>query len=177
MHFAPKSVLDCFFHCMGEDFLLHIAYTNGQAFIDAFNAASPQQLRVVVVHHPAAVIHAEDRADVLLGHQAALQCWSAAGLDLILGGHIHLPYILELQGLARPAWVVQAGTAVSSRTRLGAPNSVNILRWGHAHTTCGGRGHPGYDAENDCVIERWDFAPEAHTFVCKEVTWVRPERT
>lgn len=30
-------------HSASEDFLLHIAYTNGQAFIDAFNAASPQQ--------------------------------------------------------------------------------------------------------------------------------------
>lgn len=30
-------------HSSGEDFLLHIAYTNGQPFIDAFNAASPQQ--------------------------------------------------------------------------------------------------------------------------------------
>lgn len=30
-------------HSSSEDFLLHIAYTNGQAFVDAFNAASPQQ--------------------------------------------------------------------------------------------------------------------------------------
>jgi hypothetical protein len=30
-------------HSVSEDFLLHIAYTNGQEFIDAFNAASPQQ--------------------------------------------------------------------------------------------------------------------------------------
>lgn len=30
-------------HSASEDFLLHVAYTNGQAFIDAFNAASPQQ--------------------------------------------------------------------------------------------------------------------------------------
>lgn len=30
-------------HSSGEDFLLHVAYANGQPFIDAFNAASPQQ--------------------------------------------------------------------------------------------------------------------------------------
>lgn len=30
-------------HSSGEDFLLHVACTNGQPFIDAFNAASPQQ--------------------------------------------------------------------------------------------------------------------------------------
>jgi hypothetical protein len=68
----------------------------------------------------------------LRGHPAALRAWSAAGADLVLGGHIHLPYTLAQQGLARRLWVVQAGTAVSSRTRPGVPNSVHILRWGEA---------------------------------------------
>ncbi|MBL8463403.1 MAG: metallophosphoesterase, partial [Thauera sp.] len=95
-------------------------------------AASPQQLRVVVVHQPAAVTRASDRANLLRGHQAALHAWSVAGADLVLGGHIHLPYTLAPQGLARRLWVIQAGTAVSSRTRAEVPNSVNILRWGEA---------------------------------------------
>lgn len=63
--------------------------------------ASPQQLRVVVVHQPAAVIRSRDRANLLRGHQAALQAWSVAGADLVLGGHIHLPYTLAPPGLAR----------------------------------------------------------------------------
>ncbi|MBP8804838.1 MAG: metallophosphoesterase, partial [Pseudoxanthomonas sp.] len=77
-------------------------------------AASPRQLRVVVVHQPAAVTRAGDRANLLRGHDAALQAWSVAGADLVLGGHIHLPYTLAPQGLARRLWVLQAGTAVSS---------------------------------------------------------------
>lgn len=55
--------------------------------------------------------------------------WAAAGADLVLGGHIHLPFTLPLHGLAQRLWAVQAGTAVSARTRSGVPNSVSSLRW------------------------------------------------
>ncbi len=125
-------------------------------------AAGPQQLRVVVVHQPAAVTHEQDRNNLLRGHSAAMQVWSAAGADIVLGGHIHLPYTVALQGLARPLWVVQAGTAVSFRTRPGVPNSVNVLRWGE-ETNC-------------CLVEQWDFAPLDRVFVRKAVTAVQPNR-
>lgn len=138
--------------------------------------ARPRQLRVVVVHQPAAVCRPEDRRHLLRGHHAALRAWAAAGADLVLGGHIHLPYTLAPPGLARRLWVVQAGTAVSARTRPGFPNSVNIVRW---HGGPGGRGAdpPGEDAgRGDCVIERWDYAADAHAFVRAVFTRLTPER-
>ena len=88
----------------------------------------------------------------------------AAGADLVMGGHIHLPYVLALPGLARPLWAVQAGTAVSSRVREGVPNSVNLLRWGR-HAT------PGH-----CRIEQWDFSADKGAFVRAKVSEVRPAR-
>jgi len=100
----------------------------------------------------------------LRGHAAALHRWSAAGADLVMGGHIHLPYVMALHGLARPMWAVQAGTAVSSRVRKGVPNSVNLLRWG-ADSSSG-----------CCLIEQWDFSTADHAFVRTEVTEVRPAR-
>lgn len=139
-------------------------------------AASPKQLRVVVVHQPTAVTKAEDLPNLLRGHQAALQAWSAAGADLVLGGHIHLPYTLALHGLARRLWVVQAGTAVSSRIRREAPNSVNIVRWGEGS---GARGDPAQaesEAGGYCLIEQWDFARHDQGFVRTAVTPVQPER-
>ena len=139
-------------------------------------AASPQQLRVVVVHQPAAVPQAEERYNLLRGHHAALQVWSAAGADLVLGGHIHLPYALALDGLARRLWVLQAGTAVSSRTRPEAPNSVNILRWGAASSAAGDQAQTGSEAGKYCVIEQWDFARHDQVFVRTAVTPVLPER-
>jgi len=127
--------------------------------------AGAAQLRVVVVHQPAAVTRADDMPNRLRGHAAALQRWAAAGADLVMGGHIHLPYVLALPGLARPMWAVQAGTAVSSRVRKGVPNSVNLLRWG------------ADSPRGSCVIEQWDFSVADRAFVCAERTEVWPART
>jgi hypothetical protein len=126
--------------------------------------AGAAQLRVVVVHQPVAVTRAEEVPNLLRGHAAALQRWAAAGADLVMGGHIHLPYVMALDGLARPLWAVQAGTAVSSRVRQGVPNSVNLLRWGADSS-------PGC-----CVIEQWDFSAAEQAFVLAGLTEVRPAR-
>ena len=138
--------------------------------------ASSEQLRLVVVHQPAAVNQAEEQSNLLRGHHAALQVWSAAGADLVMGGHIHLPYALALDGLVRRLWVLQAGTAVSSRTRPEVPNSVNILRWGAASSTAGDQTQTGSEAGKYCVIEQWDFARHDQVFVRTSVTSVLPER-
>ncbi|MDQ2780232.1 MAG: metallophosphoesterase [Pseudomonadota bacterium] len=102
------------------------------------------QLRIVVVHQPVAVTRRGEVHNLLRGHAVALRRWAAAGCDFVMGGHIHLPYVLPLPDLPRPMWAVQAGTALSSRTREGQPNSVNVLRWG--------RDAP----DGRCQIERWD---------------------
>ena len=91
--------------------------------------ATAQQLRIVVAHQPMAVQRPEDAVHLVRGHAQALQRWASAGADIVLGGHIHLPYVQALNNLAQPMWVVQAGTAVSSRVRRGVPNSVNVLSW------------------------------------------------
>lgn len=43
------------------------------------SAASPAQLRVVVVHQPLAVTEARDRTNLLRGHGDAVRAWAAAG--------------------------------------------------------------------------------------------------
>jgi 3',5'-cyclic AMP phosphodiesterase CpdA len=139
-------------------------------------AASPRQLRVVVVHQPAAVTRALDQPNLLRGSGAAAQVWSAAGADLVMGGHIHLPYTLASQGLARRLWVVQAGAAVSSRTRPEAPNSVNLVRWGKAFGGGGDQVQSEAEAGTCCLIERWDFSPPDRAFVRTAVTPVQPDR-
>lgn len=112
-------------------------------------AAQPQQLRVVVTHQPVHVTELRDRHNLLHGHEAAVSAWSAAGADLILGGHIHLPYTRNLREhypeLRRATWAVQAGTAVSERVRFEAPNSVNIIEYDSAA------------AARRCLLKRWDY--------------------
>jgi 3',5'-cyclic AMP phosphodiesterase CpdA len=114
-----------------------------------------QQIRVVVVHQPVAVQHAADESNLLRGSAHALRQWAEAGADLVLGGHIHLPFAVPLherQPLARPLWAVQAGTAVSSRVRPGAPNSVNLL---HAQYS---------EGQRRCLLQRWDYAAASGEF-------------
>jgi len=111
--------------------------------------AGPVQLRVVVVHQPVHVTRPEDEHDRLRGWEPAVRAWAAAGADIVMGGHIHLPYVSELSGhvtrLARRMWCVQAGTALSSRVRWEAPNSVNLLCHDPASQTM------------RCELQRWDF--------------------
>ena len=121
-------------------------------------SATDQQLRVVVVHQPVAVTRDEDIPNLLRGREAALERWAAAGADIVMGGHIHLPYVRALPDLARPMWAVQAGTAVSSRIRQGVPNSVNLLRCGADSTS------------ENCVVEQWDYSDAEHAFIRARVT-------
>jgi 3',5'-cyclic AMP phosphodiesterase CpdA len=111
--------------------------------------ARPAQRRVVMVHQPLVVTRPEDEKNRLHGHAAALKALSAAGVDLIVGGHIHLPFVLPL---ANGGWAVQAGTAVSSRVRSGAANSVNLI-------------HIDAAATERAVVERWDHDPAQDGFV------------
>jgi 3',5'-cyclic AMP phosphodiesterase CpdA len=114
-----------------------------------------RQLRVVALHHPLAVRHADDLPQQLDGAARIARRWAAAGADIVLGGHIHDPFVApmheRLDGLPRRMWVVQAGTAVSVRVRHGIPPSVNAF---------------GFDPDRGrAEVRRWDFDAAAGRFV------------
>jgi len=115
------------------------------------------QLKIIVTHQPVHVIRPIDEQNLLHGRSPALEAWARAGADLILGGHIHLPYVRPLRDhhqLSREMWAVQAGTAVSRRVRAKAPNSVNLIR--HQPATV------------HCTVERWDYATDRRKFALAE---------
>lgn len=120
--------------------------------------AHPASLRVVLLHHPVRAVVESDQSNLLIGRETAVPAWVDAGADLILGGHIHLPYVLPVHGAAGPAprqaWTVQAGTAVSRRIRGGVPNSVNVIEHSSDHD-------PGA-----CSVQRWDYTHGAGEFRC-----------
>lgn len=123
-----------------------------QRVVQRLRGARPQQLRVVVTHQPACVMRAEDEQNRLHGGEEAVQAWARAGADLVLGGHIHLPYVSDLCERAqastpRALYCIQAGTALSRRVRHGTPNSVNLLRWTP----------PANGDARVCHVERWDY--------------------
>jgi hypothetical protein len=111
----------------------------------------------------------EDETNVLQGHAGAVRRWAEAGADLVLGGHIHLPYVIPLNErhpyLSRRMWAVQAGTAVSSRLRHGANNSVNLIRYAD-----------GQRPALNCSIERWDFEPQTRHFMPVNITALELDR-
>jgi 3',5'-cyclic AMP phosphodiesterase CpdA len=131
---------------------------------DRLRQAHPTQLRLVVTHQPVHVTRAEDERNLLHGHREAVYAWASAGVELILGGHIHLPYVRPLgerfRDLPRPVWAVQAGTAVSSRVRGGIPNSVNIIRYLPA------------ERPRQCSVERWDYDAPAQRFTMVDQTTI-----
>ncbi|TXK64314.1 metallophosphoesterase family protein [Alkalisalibacterium limincola] len=124
---------------------------------DRLARAGTGQLRVVVTHQPVDVPTGSDENNLVRGHADAVHAWVEAGADILMGGHIHLPFIRPLAQrypeLRRAAWCVQGGTAVSHRVRADRPNSVNLV----THVANSGQ----------AVVERWDFAGEGG-FECGE---------
>lgn len=115
--------------------------------------AESGQLRCVVTHQPIHIVAGSDEKNLLGNAERALRCWAAAGVDLVFGGHIHLPFVRLVNerypGIGRPVWVVQAGTATSHRLRGSVPNSVNIVR---------------YEERHDCLVEQWDYDEKQAAF-------------
>ncbi len=127
--------------------------------------AGDRQLRIVVTHQPVHVIHAADQEHLLRGHERAIDQWAEAGVDLILGGHIHRPFICglhdRLADFRHHVWAVQAGTAVSARIRHESNNSINLIRHGFE------------DMPRSCVVERWDYDEGGDEFALVESKAIR----
>lgn len=109
--------------------------------------AKATQLRIVVTHQPMHVTRPQDEENVCHGSRDAAYAWAEAGADLVLSGHIHLPYVHPLRvrypDLVRDMWIANAGTGVSSRIRAASPNSVNVVRRSGAQVRY--------------RVERWDY--------------------
>lgn len=132
-----------------------------QRVADQLQACARNQVRIVAMHHPVLAIRMKDEVNIVRRRNEAMRAWAEAGADLILGGHIHLPYVRPLDeanlNLVRKVWTIQAGTGTSWRIRDGIPNSVNIIRIASSE-------RPAH-----CAVERWDFFAAAREFQKVEV--------
>lgn len=125
-----------------------VTHEQVQAVTERLQQSDPAKLRIVVAHQPFGSLVLSDLNNLQHGALAALTRWADAGLDMVMGGHIHLPYVLPLRNqypsLSRDIWIVQAGTTLSSRVRGSAPNSFNRL-------------HLGPRGSKQVRVERWDY--------------------
>ena len=94
--------------------------------VRTFGAAPPGDLRLLALHHPPLASHGRS----LLGRARLIRAIEAAGVDLVLAGHTHVP---DVRGATLPAGgeayrpvAVVAGTTTSVRTR-GAGLSWSLI--------------------------------------------------
>lgn len=89
-----------------------------------FSRYDPAHLRILVAHHPFWLPKRFAKRNVVYGRDKALKQFSQLGPDLILSGHIHVPFVRLLKGII----ISHAGTACSTRYVEEKPNSFNVIR-------------------------------------------------
>lgn len=121
---------------IGLDTTLPARHTRGRVDIAQLSQladALPQNgaMRIAAVHQPLHAAWLQDRDEVLLNAPEAAQAFASRQIDVVLSGHVHVPVMTTTRELfphlSRHFILAGAGTAVSHRTRPGAPNSFNLL--------------------------------------------------
>ncbi|MDO1559287.1 metallophosphoesterase [Brevundimonas sp. 2R-24] len=93
----------------------------------ALRTAPAGVLRVLACHHPLIeMIGAPMTGEVKRGREAA-QIFAEAGVDLIMSGHVHVPFALPVKMGEHCSYAVGCGT-LSLRER-GAPVGYNCIEW------------------------------------------------
>lgn len=91
---------------------------------DHFKDTAGSSLKLVVAHHPFWLPKHSEYRDVVERRDQAIAAFHYAGVDLILSGHVHIPYTQIRQGIL----IVHAGTSFSNRLSQGQANSFNFIR-------------------------------------------------
>lgn len=105
------------------------AVREGQAreTVRVLAAAEPNALRVALCHHPLSEVTGGPMTGEVHGGEAAAAILAEGGVDVILTGHVHTPFALQLPIGDRRTYSVGAAT-LSLRER-GAPAGFNIVSW------------------------------------------------
>lgn len=92
---------------------------------------SKAKVHIVTFHHPMDCRKPSDEKNLLIGRDQAIDIFDRHNVDLIIGGHIHDPYVtlskVRYPNTKRTMVLGVAGTCLSWRTRPGAPNSFNFI--------------------------------------------------
>jgi 3',5'-cyclic AMP phosphodiesterase CpdA len=122
-----------------------------------FGTIPESVFKVIVTHHPF-IPPPDEPAPPLVGRgPEALKAAEAAGVDLLLAGHMHFGYSGDVRAhhpvIRRSILVAQAGTAISRRLRREA-NAYNLIRIEPPHLSLQVRGWSGTRFEPK-LVERY----------------------
>ncbi|NRR28597.1 metallophosphoesterase [Oxalobacteraceae bacterium] len=96
-----------------------------------FSALGPDQVRIVVSHHPFDLPAHFDEDDLVDRAPQAMAAFAEIGVDLLLAGHLHASVASDSSARYQikdyAALMIQAGTATSTRGR-GESNSFNVIK-------------------------------------------------
>ena len=90
-----------------------------------FETAAADRVRIVVCHHPLAEMIGGPMTARVWGGEAAARDFAEAGVDLVLSGHIHAPFVWPYPFADGKTYAVGAGT-LSLRER-GVPPGFNVV--------------------------------------------------
>ncbi len=85
-------------------------------------------VRIAVAHHPLAALPELMGWRTARRSDEALAAFAAAGVDLVLSGHVHVAAVGQALSCARRLWLVHSGTSTSGRGR-GAERGRNSCNW------------------------------------------------
>ncbi|MEZ0388250.1 MAG: metallophosphoesterase [Verrucomicrobium sp.] len=121
-----------------------------------FADATPDALRVLVVHHPPAAPPQGTRRHLIDKRPALFGALNEAGVDLVLSGHFHLSYAVpvKLPGVHPRHCVLSVTSTATSHRLKGEPNGFHIIN--------GDRGHLNiealaWDGGSYALAHAWEF--------------------
>lgn len=124
------------------------------------------KVHIAAFHHPMDCAKPQDEKNLLKKADQAIRLFDHHGVDLILGGHIHDPYVtlskVRYPQTERSMIIAVAGTCTSWRTRKDAPNSFNLIDVETATTPTmtisryDQRSHLGFEIERSHAFRRID---------------------
>lgn len=90
-------------------------------------ATAPENaVKIIAAHHAFWLPDLKKHRRLVGGAGDALEVFRQAGVDMILGGHIHLPFVHVENGMI----ICHAGSAISNRVTVAHPNSFNLILGG-----------------------------------------------
>jgi 3',5'-cyclic AMP phosphodiesterase CpdA len=103
----------------------HVSRRQATRTAGAFAAAAPGALRVLACHHPLVEVTGGPMTGRVRGGRFAARRMAAAGVDVVMTGHLHAPFVQALPFGDAMTYAVGAGT-LSLRGR-GSPPGFNVV--------------------------------------------------